>query len=170
MKKLLTLLAILLVSSLGHAQLRTPPMYQFEKVSWGQTLEQTREALGGIELKEAQHDLNGPFGGRGSKDKKFIYLDSIFQKRTPVSLVFSESTNRLSSVFVMFAWIGGDKSSTPEPKVWEDICRYYGKPVKEGVLPIGGSVSKWSFGKTELSAMRIKGTYSGIVLIYSPKE
>lgn len=150
--------------SLCLSQIVPGPEFQFEKLSWGDSLLRVKEILHGRVLREqnAEEQLGAAAVAMPSS-VLLSYQDTLIDNPFRVVLWFSKGEQRLTRVVVALIHpkAGEHKEKMDEEAIfsiaWERLTEHYGPSFVDGSIPLVGKSRMWSFRGTDVSMMSVSG-------------
>jgi len=142
----------------------------FEKMSWGQSLGESRKILGRVELKEVIHSDSGLFASVGKSVRSYSFEDTLVGRSARVTLSYDIKTLQLSNIMVGFLWLDAKLGEKEVPLVWDGLRNYYGHPLVEKTMPFVGASRTWKFPPAEVKAIQLTGQIYAVMLYISPEE
>ncbi len=175
MPKIPLLLITVLSFQLSFAQLVPSPRFSFERLSFGQTLQEVKKTLKGKVLLNYPTSLF-PSGSRRPQDTTFIYEDTCFSAWVGVGLVFSKETKRLNAVAVMYTGVDPNSGETVPnlqrevERLWTAFRKRYGSgAAQEQNSPFGLELS-WDHEKATVKMLRTDSPGHALFLKYEPPQ
>lgn len=170
MKRCVMILICALLACNCEAQIYQTAIHLFEKMSWGQSLDESQKVLGQAKLKEDVHDESGPFASVGKDVRSYTFEDTLVGRKARVTLSYDIKTLRLSFIIVAFLWLDAKSGEKEVPFVWNGLRNYYGNPFAEKSVPFVGASSTWNYPSTQVKALKFTGQVYAIMLHISPAE
>jgi hypothetical protein len=171
MKSLIVLgMLFCIFSGEGIAQRSIRGQYSFEKVSWGQKLDDVNRILSGYRLREMDRSKGGLLSKSSANSKMYVYEDTLFGSKATITLSFGNEDIALKSIVAGFFWKEEEVSANESEKIWKGIKEYYpGASNERDVMGYGLGI-KWKSGNTEFMAMKINSRTHAVMLMLAPAE
>jgi hypothetical protein len=160
------------------SQIVTRAEFDFEKLSWGDSLSNVKKILHGRVLKEqSSEDQLGAVGAAMPSSILLSYEDTLRNNPCRVVLWFSKVEQKLTRVIVgLIHSTSSEQKGKPDEdalqsSAWEKFSERYGSPYVEGSIPFVGKSRTWSFRGTEVFMLSVnsfgKKTFT---ITYSPNR
>ncbi len=170
MKRCMMILIFVLLACDCEAQIYQAAIHSFEKMSWGQSPDESQSVLGQVKLKEDVHNESGPFASVGKEVRSYTFEDTLVGRKARVTLSYDIKTLRLTFIMVAFLWMDAKMGEKEVPFVWNGLRNYYGRPITEKVMPFVGASRTWTLSPTQIKALQITGQIYAVMLHISPSE
>jgi len=150
------------VPTLCLSQIVPRPEFDFEKLSWGESLSSVKKILLGRALREQNSEEQ--FGATGLAMPSSLLLsfeDTLHGNPFRVVLWFSKGEQKLTRVLVALIRpkSSEDKGTTDtdaiQSSAWERLSKHYGSSSTDSSLPLVGKTRMWSFSGTDVFMMSV---------------
>lgn len=169
---LLILLCLALRPSLS--QIVASPTFSFERLSFGDSIEDVRKKLAQKQLHNGPSSTN-PFLPNENNFISFVYDDTCFGKWFGISLSFSKRDNRLSLISAAFTGTiptsGGNYPGIDSlvGQLRDQFSARYGKPNKKRVS-VMGEEQVWTKSKTTIRMLKSTSPKPFLLISFEPSK
>jgi len=173
---LLYLLSLsLLCSEPLLSQLVPTPRFSFERVSFGQTLQEVKSTLKGKTLLKYPTSLSPGLKTR-TQDTTVFYEDTCFSSWVGVGLVFVKETKRLVSVAVLYKGVDPNSGETvlnlqrEVERLWTAFRKRYGEKAAREQESLFGLVLSWDYAEVKIRMLRTAIPGPALFLAFEPQQ
>ncbi|GEM_PF-6629152 len=168
------LIYVLLLAQSLHQQIVPSANLPFEKLQWGQTVDQVSKLLNRplTESTKSIELVGQRFSRKDTSTINYSYEDTLWKQKIVVTLSFSKEKQGLAAIMVLYVGVDyttGKALSDAEKRaelLWENFIDKFGKPEKIRSLPFLGKSSEWSYANTDVRMLSMKTRGVNMLTVY----
>jgi len=150
------------------AQILPVARHSFEKLTWGQIPDSAQIVLGQKKMTELSLPTTGQFADVSSKIRCYQYDDTLLAHRFFIMLTFNQDDSKLIGITLTGGPSKVKKKDSDFEDLWDNLKKYFGKPISEKSIPLLGESLEWRPGSTKVMMMRFNLMKNSLTLQFSP--